>query len=234
MTIPDILANRQAWAILCYRCHAPYLCGRCACADGITLVHGDCRDVLPFLEPDSIDLVLTDPPYGIDYQHGTRKSGLILGFDAQGVFGDDQQFEPLPLLIFPKLVLWGANHYASRLPNSAGWLIWDKRCGIASNDQSDCEMAWTNWLTTARLFSRYWNGGGITEDRFHVAQKPIGLMRWCLGLAPNAHRVLDPFAGSGTTLRAAKDLGRRCIGIEVEEKYCAIAAKRLAQEVLKL
>jgi DNA modification methylase len=68
--------------------------------------------------------------------------------------------------------------------------------------------------------------------RVHPTQKPVALMRWCLSFVPDAQLILDPFMGSGTTLRAAKDLGRRAIGIEIEERYCEIAVKRLAQEVL--
>ena len=69
------------------------------------------------------------------------------------------------------------------------------------------------------------------DVREHPTQKPLSLMCWCLGFAPDAKTILDPFMGSGTTLRAAKDLGRKAIGIEIEERYCEIAAKRMAQEV---
>lgn len=200
--------------------------------NGIVIYHGDCREILPHLEP--VDLVLTDPPYGMAYKHGARKGGRIMGFDGESVIGDDVPFDPAEWLRFPRVILWGANHYGDKLPSSRGWLVWDKREGIAPNDQSDCELAWTSFLTTARLFSRYWNGGGITEQRFHPTQKSLDVMRWCLGFAPDAQTILDPFMGSGTTLRAAKDLGRKAIGIEIEEKYCEIAAKRLAQEVLAL
>jgi DNA modification methylase len=71
-------------------------------------------------------------------------------------------------------------------------------------------------------------------DRYHPTQKPVELMAWCIGFFPDAQTILDPFMGSGTTLRAAKDLGRRAIGIEIEERYCAIAVERLRQEVLPL
>ena len=201
--------------------------------DGITIYCGDCRDILPLLGP--VDLVLTDPPSGISYRHGSRKGGLLLGFDEATITGDDMPFDPSLLVDHQRVVMWGANHYADRLSASKGWLVWDKRVGIPPNDQSDCEMAWTNFLTRAHLFSRYWNGGGINEERWHPSQKPIALMRWCIELAGDGiETILDPFMGSGTTLRAAKDLGRRAVGIEIEEKYVEIAIKRLAQEVMPL
>jgi site-specific DNA-methyltransferase (adenine-specific) len=200
--------------------------------DAVTIYHGDCHEILPTL--DSVDLVLTDPPYGIAYQHRGRRNGTTMGFDGQHVTGDDQPFDPVPWLQFPRVILWGGNHYADQLPVSRGWLVWDKRVGIPPNDQSDCELAWTNFLTVARLYSRYWNGGAISEARFHPTQKPIALMRWCLGLVPDAQIVFDPFMGSGTTLRAAKDLGRKAIGIEIEERYCEIAADRMSQMVMAL
>lgn len=198
---------------------------------GIVIYHGDCREVLPTLG--AVDVLVTDPPYGISYQHGTRKGGVALGTDGLSVIGDDAPFDPVPYLGFDKVILWGANHYADRLPASRGWLTWDKRLGIPPNDQSDCEHAWTNFLTVARLYSRYWNGGGIGEERWHPTQKPLALMRWCVELA-KGETILDPFMGSGTTLRAAKDLGRKAIGIELEEKWCEVAAKRLSQEVLPI
>lgn len=199
---------------------------------GITIYCGDSREILPSLV--GVDSVVTDPPYGIDYEHGSRKGGVKLGTDGERVIGDDEPFDPAYLLGYPTVVLWGANHYADRLPAARGWLVWDKRDGIAPNDQSDCELAWTNRLTVARLFTRYWNGGGIGEKRWHPTQKPIALMRWCLELVPDAQTILDPYMGSGTTLRAAKDLGRKAIGIELREDYCAIAVERLRQSAFDL
>lgn len=99
----------------------------------------------------------------------------------------------------------------------------------------------TNLPGAVRKFTYRWNGmlqehgGRAKEDRWHPTQKPLAVITWCILRAPSTVRtILDPFMGSGTTLRAAKDLGRRAIGIEIEERYCEIAAKRLAQEVLPL
>ena len=134
----------------------------------------------------------------------------------------------------------GGIYYQSVLPVNARWLVWDKRCGSASDDNADCEFAWTNLRGQARVFSQYWRGWlregeenlSVGGAKLHPTQKPIRLMKWCIGLAGDSDTILDPFMGSGTTLRAAKDLGRKAIGVELEERYCEIAAKRLAQEVL--
>ena len=204
--------------------------------DAVTIFHADCRDILPLLEPGSVDLVLTDPPYGIGYMHGAEKQPHASRFNGVPVIGDDQPFDPAPFLGFPKVILFGANHYADRLPSSKGWIIWDKRVQTVVNDQSDCEMAWTNFMTTARVYYHVWDGfrRGPEKDtpRVHPTQKPVGLMRWCIGKAGNVQTILDPFAGSGTTGRAAKDLGRKALLVEVEERYCEIAAKRMLQGVL--
>jgi hypothetical protein len=201
------------------------------------IYHADSRESLLGC---AFDAIVTDPPYGMAYQHGARKGGIHMGHDGHSITGDDEPFDPIGLLILGlPTILWGGNHFADKLPASRGWLIWDKRDGRPANDQSDCEMAWTNVLQTARVFSRYWSGGVRTgreqvEGRLHVNQKPLELMVWCLGFVDESLTVLDPFMGSGTTLRAAKDLGRKAIGIEIEERYCEIAAQRLGQEVLDL
>lgn len=201
--------------------------------DSCTIYHGDCREILPAL---SAEAVVSDPPYGMGYQHGARRGGHRMGHDGHRIAGDFEPFDPAPLLALNlPTILWGGNHFADRLPASRGWLIWDKRDGRPSNDQSDCELAWTNVMQTARTFSAYWSGGVRTgreqrEGRLHVNQKPVALMAWCLGFTEGV--VLDPYMGSGSTLVAAKELGRTAIGIEIDQEHCEAAVGRLRQETL--
>ena len=202
----------------------------------IVIYHGDCREILPNLKA---DVVVTDPPFGVSERTARKTNGrshATAAIDFPPVFGDDAPFDPTWLLSKRPTILWGANHYANRLPTSPSWLVWDKREGGTPDDNADCELAWTNIGGPARLFSHLWRGmikaSEKDQRRVHPTQKPIALMSWCLTLAGEGS-VVDPYMGSGTTLRAAKDLGRRAIGIEIEERYCEIAAKRLQQEVLQ-
>jgi len=111
--------------------------------DGIVIYHADCREVLPGLA--TTDLILADPPYGIGYVHGAEPNDPNESkVNCTPIIGDDEPFNPSHLFGFKKVILWGGNHYADKLPSSGGWLIWDKRCGTGSNDHSDCEIAWTN------------------------------------------------------------------------------------------
>ena len=206
--------------------------------DAVAIAHADCRDVLPLLEP--VDLVLTDPPYGIDldtsnhkYKHGISRPKLL------GDTGVD--LAPIVSLGIPS-ILWGGNCFASQLPDFPGWLCWNKtvRDG-AGIRQADMELAWTNFVRRPRAKQHLWIGAyrdsESGERALHPTQKPVALMAWCIGVADeyiNAQTILDPFMGSGTTLRAAKDLGRKAIGIEIEERYCEIAANRMAQSVMEL
>ncbi len=134
------------------------------------------------------------------------------------------------------LFFGGGNYF--ELPPARCILVWDKDNGL--NQFSDCELAWTNFDKPVRKLRWLWNGMlqenmRNKEVREHPTQKPIEVMKWAIQQAPdNCIAILDPFMGSGTTLRAAKDLGRKAIGIEIEEKYCEIAVKRLAQGVLAL
>lgn len=222
---------------------------------GITIYHGDCREVLPSLERFSCDLLLTDPPYGgglaVDFAERFKtKAGKWWNCDNRNgqarhtpIVGDDKPFDPIDLLtITAKVkVFWGANWYASRLPDRGGWWVWDKRNGkrdVSAADwpMSEAELAWTNLGKGVRVFRFTWFGlirDGDHGEHYHPTQKPTELMRWCIEQSKTDGLVLDPFMGSGTTLDAAKGLGRKAIGIEIHEPYCEIAAKRLAQEVIE-
>lgn len=200
----------------------------------VVIYHADCREIIDSL---TADVLVTDPPYGIRYspsENSAKAWGRKTFVGDTVVAGDDEPFDPAPFLRYPSIVLFGANHYADRLPPSPSWLVWDKRDGMTSNDFADCELAWTNLPGVVRLFRHQWSGALRAsergEPRVHPTQKPLVLMRWVLDRCP-AGTVLDPFMGSGTTLRAAKDRGRRAIGVEIEERYCEAAAKRMGQEV---
>ena len=205
----------------------------------ITIYHGDCREILPTLEP--VDLVLTDPPYGIGYIGG-QGGNLIHSKKRrkhETVRGDDEPFDISPLLPFGRLALFGGHRYYDRLPAGGTFHVWDKRGPYKPVHTSDFDTIWVNWHMVGRRFSHFWRGlcreSEANQRIEHPTQKPLAVVNWLLTeIIPDAQVILDPFMGSGTTLRAAKDLGRKAIGIEIEERYCEVAIKRLAQEVLPL
>jgi len=201
--------------------------------DGITIYHGDCREMIGSLDA---NVVVTDPPYGINAAAGGRTFGTSNACSTneyRPIHGDDRPFDPSPFLGYLMTILWGANHYAHLLPASPSWLVWDKRDALNPNPLADCELAWTNVGGPARLFHHRWMGmirDSERETRWHPAQKPVALMSWCISMT--AGTILDPFMGSGPVLVAALRSGRRAIGIEIEERYCEIAAKRLQQRAM--
>lgn len=204
--------------------------------NGITIYHGDCREVLPL---DGISCVVTDPPYGINHQSGGGTHGKWHFVRHQGVkiHGDTEPFDPSLIVTDVPVICWGANFYSNRLPGG-GWLVWDKREGIEDMqfNRSEAELAFCSELRTVKVFRHLWHGlcrASEVGEHYHPTQKPVVLMKWCLSMMP-AGTVLDPYMGSGPVLIAAKSMGRRAIGIEIEERYCEIAARRLSQEVLPL
>lgn len=211
---------------------------------GITIYHGDCREVVPQLDPAA--LLLTDPPYGISYRshHNSSRRGKWAKWvryeNMPGIVGDDAALDPEFLFgSAPLAAIFGGNYCADELPPSRCWLIWDKRDGIGPNNQADAELVWTNFDKPARIYRHLWSGllragreNVSREPKFHPHQKPIALLTWIIKYSGAEGLVLDPYAGSGSTLFAAKLSGHPAIGIEIEEKYCEIAAKRLSQEVL--
>ena len=204
---------------------------------GQRLILGDCLQVMPTLG--RFDAVVTDPPYGIDFAHGGNdRSGIGGGqyatkFAKKKIAGDDAPFDPSWLLqMADSVIAWGGNHFADKLTASSAWLIWDKRAASGhSNDFADCEIAWTNLGTVARIFRHHWDGMMKASERgiarVHPTQKPIALMEWCLGFVPDAVTILDPFAGSGTTAVACQRLGRECTAIELDPDYFEIACRRV-------
>jgi site-specific DNA-methyltransferase (adenine-specific)/modification methylase len=198
-----------------------------------TLHLGDCLEILP--ELGKVDAVVTDPPYGINYVHGAEKSKWASKHNEIKIEGDTDTFDPSAFLAIGKIHLfWGANHFSHLLPYGGGrWIVWDKRVGTVQNDQSDCEIAWCDAMTTDRMIWHMWNGRSKASEvgipREHPTQKPVYVMQKCLDLAKTKKDdiILDPFMGSGTTGVACVNLQRRFIGIEIEEKYFDVACKRI-------
>jgi site-specific DNA-methyltransferase (adenine-specific) len=213
---------------------------------GVELYLGDCIELLATLKADAI---ITDPPYGMGYNSkgrigrpgSVKSAGGVYGREWGDIEGDDRPFDPLPLLQYGKpLVTWGANHYASRLPDVAGWLVWDKsRGGTISKGftWSHCEMAWCSETgDCTRIFDHLWNGfRRQTEvgEHHHPTQKPVALMAWCMEQAkvPEGATVLDPYMGSGSTIIAAIRTGRKAIGIEKDPKHFKTACERIKREL---
>ena len=199
-----------------------------------TVVCGDCVEK----KGPVAELGLHDPPYGISILSTGVGDGKWYGgmlqrrnkFDR--LEGDDKPFDPSHLFDTVRvLVLWGANHYADRLPASAAWLIWDKRVDLPSNDFSDAEMAWVSKGGSVRIIRHRWNGlirdSERGERRVHPTQKPVVVQAEIISRYTTATElVADWYLGSGTTLIAAEQLGRVCYGIEIEPRYVDVTIER--------
>lgn len=219
---------------------------------GITIYHADCREVLPHVRA---DVLVTDPPYGINlttktsdfrdspkFDNGQSLAASVLYDDDPGAISE-LIFQSIPLaltrttrgIVFcgPAL-LWAYPEPEALgsvfMPNGAGRCSWGFQCSqpilFYGKDPwlQDGKGARPNGFRTEQPNREHFD---------HPCPKPIGWMKWAIDRGSRAtETVIDPFMGSGTTLRAAKDLGRKAIGIEIEERYCEIAAKRLSQETL--
>jgi DNA modification methylase len=244
---------------------------------GITIYHGDCREILgefPVgrcvtcavdMQDEAVlaihltgghelrpfqDLLCTDPPYGLGAARRAfggngvkrRMTGLLAGKcvpkrDYGDSGWDDAPADDVALRRAISLTEWqiifGGNYF--ELGKARCWLVWDKLRG--DTDYADAELAWTNLNKAVRVIRYRWNGflteGDPRDERVHPTQKPVAVIHWAIRqVMEDFATVLDPWMGSGTTLFAAKLLNKSAIGIEIEEKYCEIAAKRLSQEVL--
>ena len=216
---------------------------------GITIYHADCRDVLPLLV--GIDLALTDPPYGIDGGRGTANLLRGKGKYEQADWEDTPEYlEQVCVPAFAQcleiseraIITPGKRHMAMymnhRSPDDIGCFftpasVGRGRWGFNSFNPilyygKDPRAGQGSWPTGMLLIES-------TKGIDHPCPKPLGAWTWLLNKGSlEGETVLDPFMGSGTTLVAAKHLGRKAIGIEIEERYCEIAANRLSQEVMDM
>jgi len=198
--------------------------------DYVTIYHGDCGKIMPHLP--KFDLLLTDPPYGLGekWQGGkaSTKARWKLNDGGDAIDWDDDVPDMREILpIANKAIIWGG--HLMGLEVSRGWLVWNK---IIRNFSSGvCELAWTNLDCPIDAFD-FSHGQLVHEGKQHPAQKPLTLMQWCIQKAGEIETIIDPFGGSGTTGLAGKNLGKKSVLIERDEKYCEIAAQRMLQEVL--
>lgn len=201
-----------------------------------TLYLGDCQEVMKDI--DKVDAVVTDPPYGIDviektYQNKKKRPGKSKADKTNWSRTQTWDKKPPEQEVINKIldisnhqIIFGGNYF--HLPPTKCWLIWDKQNG--SNDFADCEMAWTNLNKAVRKIEWLRNGMIRKGDdvREHPTQKPLGVMKWCITHLPDdTNTILDPFMGSGTTGVACAEMGRKFIGIELDEEYFDIACKRI-------
>ena len=209
---------------------------------GYQIFLGDCAEIAPALGM-TFDLLATDPPYGLGEARGKNRGrrNRAAPRDYGSATWDDAPASADLIASVRAIARWqcifGGNYFT--LPPSPCWLVWDKTGGGTSTDFADAELAWTNYTSAVRikrhLWSGYWQHDMLhKEERHHPTQKPLAVMTWAISLCPEVPTsVFDPFMGSGTTLRACKDLGiARAVGIDAEERWCEIAANRLRQGVL--
>ena len=193
------------------------------------LWHGDCREILPLL-PQS-DLILTDPPYGIDYGNAGGFAESSGWKNWRGTAEWDKERPPgwmfgLMLEKGKACVIWGGNYFTDLLPPTMRWLVWDK--GQRNFTLADCEFAWSSENKAARVLTLP-RAEAAQDGKEHPTQKPVRLMAWCLDMHQKAATVCDPYMGSGTTGVACAMLGKAFIGIEHERKYFDIACERIAR-----
>jgi DNA modification methylase len=208
------------------------------------ITQADCWDILCNFPDKSVDLLLTDPPYGILHNLSVSKTGKFN--DGDTLLARQKQYpvvswddKPLTqeqvrelIRISKNQIIFGGNYIANFLPVSRGWVVWDKRAGKGEkdNDRADCELIWTSFDVPAKLIRHVWWGmfKGQKEERYHPTQKPLFVCEKLLTTFASPNQLIcDPFAGSGSILVACQNVGCQFIGIEKEAYYVEVANNRL-------
>jgi len=201
------------------------------------LYNCDCLEFMKDMPDNSVGLVLTDPPYGIKADKGTDGYGnskhTVKKYNDSWDSKTPSAEYFIEILRTSKLaMIFGGNYFTDKLPMSRGWIVWDKVGEMKfNNPYSKCELIWTNKDMVCQKYVCIQMGFVSKEkERFHPTQKPVMLISNIINDYIDDGVVFDPFLGSGTTAVACEKLNRRWIGIEISEKYCEIAAKRISAE----
>jgi len=188
------------------------------------IIHGDCLEVMRGMEAESVDIVITDPPYGLgDKMNGGTWGANVIYLDMRtwDKVASNEHINEI-FRISKNQIIWGGNFYM--LPPSRCWLSWNKP---QLNTMSDFELASTSFDKPSKSFSCIRNPDGRKE---HPTQKPISLMKWCIeNFTQEGDTFLDPFCGSGSTGVAALQMGRNFIGIELNPDYVELSRRRVGQ-----
>ena len=196
----------------------------------VSKIHcGDCLEVMKDWPDGCVDLVLTDPPYGIGVQNNYQIGGRNDKIKDESITWDE---ETPTKEIFIKIghlsknqIIWGANYF-NCFSDKGGAIVWNKLQPLPT--MSQCEIASCSGLKKVSMYQETWTNYVNTKTTSHPTEKPLNLMIWCIKkFSKPTDLILDPFCGSGTTCVAAKMLGRRFIGIDISEEYCQIARDRL-------
>lgn len=185
-----------------------------------TIIQGDCLEVMRTFPDKSFDLLVTDPPYGIrissnPFRQKFEKENWDDAVPSEATFSE-------MFRISKNQVIWGGNYFG--LPPTRGFFIWDKKQS-ENFSSAMCEFAWSSRNAPAKIFRKH----AASFPKFHPTTKPLDLIEWVIRWFPETKSVIDPFLGSGTTLLASKRLGKDAVGIEISQRYCDIARKRLAE-----
>ena len=203
--------------------------------------NADCMEIMRQYPDKYFDLAVVDPPYGIreSGEKNHTRNHIAIAQNYKPFAGED--LEPPSSGYFAELarisknqIIFGANHFADRLPNPASscWIVWDKENG--ASDFADCELAWTSFRTAVRIFRFRWNGmlqGNMKnkEVRIHPTQKPAPLYRWIYrNYAKPGYKILDTHLGSGSSRIAAYDFGLDFVGCEIDKDYFEKQEERFA------
>ena len=216
------------------------------------LICGDSTDasvIDKLTNKNKVNLLLTDPPYGIDVVKGSKVGGggpihfgkvggknWVESKTYSSIIGDDttdtaRESYNIASIYAENQIIFGGNYFTDFLPPSRCWIVWDKQ---NTGNFADAELAWTSFDKGVKLYHFMWNGlaregnrkaEGVT--RVHPTQKPVGLMGYILGDFSNeSDKILDLFGGSGSTLIACEQLNRKCFMCELDPHYCDVIINR--------